>query len=80
MLNSYITDLTDEGCCKPSTVHFYHHAPGQTPQLKQAEMPGHGTLGPLFRAFGLITEQDLLDGIGKLQPGVQCQPRARKRK
>ncbi len=30
----------------------------------EAELPANGSLGPLFYAFGLITREQLLDGMG----------------
>ena len=36
------------------------------PLLAQCELPAHGSLGPLFYAFGLITLDDLRNGLGNM--------------
>ena len=35
----------------------------------EAELPSHGSLGPLFYAFGLITDEELRQGYGSYDAG-----------
>ena len=35
----------------------------------EAELPSHGSLGPLFYAFGLISDEELRQGYGSYDAG-----------
>ncbi len=37
----------------------------------EAELPSHGSLGPLFYAFGLISDEELRQGYGSYDAGGQ---------
>ena len=65
-----MADLADSGHCEQQRVQFYCQDAGQGPRLRQAILPGHGSLGPVFHAFGLISQQEMEAGVGSLSPGM----------
>eukprot|EP01025_Chloroclados_australasicus_P055430 TRINITY_DN670_c0_g1_i1.p1 TRINITY_DN670_c0_g1~~TRINITY_DN670_c0_g1_i1.p1 ORF type:complete len:580 (-),score=66.70 TRINITY_DN670_c0_g1_i1:565-2304(-) len=67
ILNRYVDEILDKrrGNGDESTVvEFYVKEENEIYSLK-AELPGYGSLGPLFFAFGFITEEELQQGRGR---------------
>ena len=57
---------------RPAAAHlefFVREADGVLGRV-EAPLPGHGSLGPLFLAFGLITEDELRRGAGAAELGA----------
>ena len=64
-LNGYVDALSRDEAVQPATLMFYiKEADGLVPL--EAVLPKHGSLGPLFYAFGLITEDELSSGVGQV--------------
>jgi len=55
-------------------VEFWVTEAGALARL-EADLPPHGSLGPLFFAFGLISAEDLRSGAGTYATGVPRAPR-----
>eukprot|EP00887_Chlorella_sp_A99_P008131 scaffold12.g8131.t1 len=68
-LNIYADQLSQGLRPEPARVEFYVREAGGGGGLARvaAELPAWGSLGPLFLAFGLITEQELAEGAAALQ-------------
>ncbi len=63
-LNSYVEQLA-RGSSPPSTTLEFWVKDGEQRMARiQALLPASGSLGPLFYAFGLITEEELRSGTG----------------
>ena len=63
-LNVYVDQLAKGGHPRSCTVEFWVKDGDQLNRI-QALLPASGTLGPLFLAFGLITEEELRAGAGR---------------
>ena len=68
LLNRYVDELQRKGRVQPSSVQFWVLEDGRLTQIR-AELPGHGSLGPLFYAFGLISADELQSGVGSYNDG-----------
>ncbi|KAK9788016.1 hypothetical protein WJX73_008286 [Symbiochloris irregularis] len=68
-LNAYVSELGQRGGNRKA-VSLCFYAPGAH-ELRQisAELPRHGSLGPLFLAFGLISAEELEAGAGLIAEG-----------
>ena len=62
-------ELQRKGRVQPSAVQFWVLEDGRLTQIR-ADLPGHGSLGPLFYAFGLISADELQSGIGAYNDGA----------
>lgn len=58
MLNAYVDDIAKGTSPNPAKLEFYVRDAGALVK-REAELPGHGSLGPLFYAFGLISVEAL---------------------
>ncbi len=70
LLNSYLESLSARELCTESRLEFW--APNEASQslIKiTAVLPAWGSLGPLFYAFDLINEEQLLAGFGACKSG-----------
>jgi len=63
ILNNYVEALSNRRSPQPGLVEFYVRE-GEGLSKIQCELPAHGSLGPLFFAFGLISVEDLTSGVG----------------
>jgi hypothetical protein len=63
LLNSYVDELQRRGKVQTATVNFWVIEDGRLTQLS-AELPGYGSLGPLFYAFNLISADEMQSGAG----------------
>ncbi|KAK9858382.1 hypothetical protein WJX84_005474 [Apatococcus fuscideae] len=70
VLNNYLDQLSASTCSASSYVTFWVKVPHNTGcQKVDAQLPAFGSLGPLFFAFGLISQEDLRNGSGRLAGG-----------
>lgn len=58
VLNAYVDDIAQGMSPNPAKLEFYVRDAGALVK-REAELPGHGSLGPLFYAFGLISVEAL---------------------
>ena len=73
MLNNYVDELGCGARSDGARVEFWVLEAGTLAQL-EADLPPHGSLGPLFFAFGLISAEDLRSGAGTYATGtLSCQ-------
>lgn len=63
VLNNYVASLTQEQHIDAGWVTFWL-LDGSSLSRVDAELPAHGSLGPLFHAFGLISDEELRSGAG----------------
>ena len=70
VLNNYVASLTQEQHIDAGRVTFWL-LDGASLSRVDAELPGHGSLGPLFHAFGLISDEELRSGAGSYLTGEQ---------
>lgn len=69
LLNAYCDDVAHGRRPAAARLEFWvREGDGRLARI-EAPLPAHGSLGPLFLAFGLITEGDLLGGIGSSELG-----------
>ncbi|KAK9861347.1 hypothetical protein WJX84_007981 [Apatococcus fuscideae] len=72
VLNSYLDELASSSHSHAAQVTFWvKTADGAGCEKVDAKLPAFGSLGPLFYAFGLISQEDLRNGSGCLTDGVQ---------
>ena len=70
VLNSYLDELASSSHSQNAHVTFWvKAADGISCEKVDAQLPAFGSLGPLFYAFGLISQEDLRDGLGRLADG-----------
>lgn len=69
MLNSYVDALSSGQAVQSSIVEFWVKEDGQLVRI-DAELPSHGSLGNLFYAFGVITVDELQEGLGTYDLGM----------
>ena len=75
-LNAYCDDVACGRRPSAARLEFYvRDADGALGRV-EAPLPGHGSLGPLFLAFGLITEEELGRGAGAAELGAPSEPGA----
>ena len=60
------------GRAEGARLEFWVSEAGALARL-EAELPPHGSLGPLFYAFGLISAEDLRSGAGTYATGARPQ-------
>jgi hypothetical protein len=67
-LNVYADQLSQGLRPQAAQLTFYVRQGGDDDGLGQvsAELPSYGSLGPLFYAFGLISEEELRQGAGSV--------------
>ena len=70
LLNAYCDDVACGRRPAAARLEFYVHEGDGMLGRVEAPLPGHGSLGPLFLAFGLITEDDLRRGVGAAELGA----------
>lgn len=58
VLNAYVDDIAKGLIPSPAKLEFYVRDTGALVK-REAELPGHGSLAPLFYAFGLISVEQL---------------------
>ena len=68
VLNNYVASLTQEQHIDAAWVIFWL-LDGSSLSRVDAELPAHGSLGPLFHAFGLISDEELRSGAGSYLTG-----------
>ncbi len=68
-LNAYVDELQRSGRVQPSGVDFWVLEDSRLTKIS-AELPGYGSLGPLFYAFGLISTEELQAGAGSYSDGA----------
>lgn len=71
MLNSYVDALSSGQPVVNSVVEFWVKEDGQLVRIN-AELPSHGSLGNLFYSFGLITMDEMQQGLGTYDLGAYC--------
>ena len=69
LLNGYVDVLGRGGRAEGARLEFWVSEAGALARL-EAELPPHGSLGPLFYAFGLISAEDLRSGAGTYATGA----------
>ena len=69
-LNIYCDDVACGRRPAAARLEFYVHESDGALGRVEAPLPGHGSLGPLFLAFGLITEDELRRGVGAAELGA----------
>lgn len=69
VLNGYVDALGRGGRAEGARLEFWVSEAGALARL-EAELPPHGSLGPLFYAFGLISAEDLRSGAGTYATGA----------
>ena len=70
VLNNYVASLTQEQHICAARVIFWL-LEGSSLSRVDAELPAHGSLGPLFHAFGLVSDEELTSGAGSYLSGKQ---------
>jgi len=72
-LNAYCDDVASGRRPAAARLEFFvrDEADGVLGRV-DAPLPAHGSLGPLFLAFGLITEEELRQGAGAAELGASC--------
>ena len=65
-LNAYVAEASRGGRCAPTSLLFHVQQGGAGCSTVQAELPAHGSLGPLFHAFGLASSAEVDAGAGLL--------------
>ena len=75
VLNAYVDALGRGGAPAGARVEFWVPEAGALARL-EADLPPHGSLGPLFYAFGLISAADLRSGAGTYATGAPRRPAA----
>ena len=76
LLNSYLDCISNGTAPRETRLEFWV-ADGSKEQhlvLIRAELPAWGSLGPLFYAFDLIEEEQLLAGVGRCTKGEPARP------
>lgn len=74
LLNAYCDDVAHGRRAAAARLVFWvREGDGRLVSI-EAQLPAHGCLGPLFLAFGLITEDDLRGGIGSSELGEPWTP------
>ena len=69
-LNAYCDDVASGRRPAAARLEFFvREADGVLGRI-DAPLPAHGSLGPLFLAFGLITEEELRRGAGAAELGA----------
>ena len=68
VLNNYVASLTQEQHIDAGRVTFWL-LEGSSLSRVDAELPAYGSLGPLFHAFGLISDEELQSGAGSYLHG-----------
>jgi hypothetical protein len=71
VLNAYVDHLTRGSRPSSAKVEFFVKD-GTVLTPIRAELPAYGSLGPLFLAFGLITQEDLQAGVGSYALGARA--------
>ena len=74
VLNGYVDELGRGAAPGGVRVEFWVLEAGALSRV-EAHLPPHGTLGPLFFAFGLISAEDLRSGAGTYATGGRLSPR-----
>lgn len=75
VLNSYLDELAASSHSQAAEVTFWvKTADGSACEKVDAQLPAFGSLGPLFYAFGLISQEDLRNGSGSLTDGKLSGP------
>ena len=74
MLNNYVDELGRGARSDGARVEFWVLEAGTLARL-EADLPPHGSLGPLFFAFGLISAEDLRSGAGTYATGTLSRQR-----
>ncbi len=78
VLNAYVDNLSRGVRPAAAQVEFFVKDGSALTPIR-AELPAYGSLGPLFLAFGLITQEELAAGAGNCTTGAggrACRPRA----
>ena len=69
-LNAYCDDVASGRRPVASRLEFFVREADGVLGCVEAPLPAHGSLGPLFLAFGLITEEELRRGAGAAELGA----------
>ena len=69
VLNAYVDALGRGARTDGARIEFWVPEAGALARL-EADLPPHGSLGPLFYAFGLISAEDLRSGAGTYATGA----------
>ena len=71
-LNAYCDDVASGRRPAAARLEFFVREADGVLGRVEAPLPAHGSLGPLFLAFGLITEEELRQGAGTAELGASC--------
>lgn len=64
-LNTYLDDVSRKGSSETVALSFWvKEKSSEELVLLKTELPAWGSIGPLLYAFGVISEEQLLDGTG----------------
>lgn len=69
VLNGYVDALGRGARTEGALIELWVLEAGALARL-EADLPPHGSLGPLFYAFGLISAEDLRSGAGTYASGA----------
>ena len=72
-LNAYADLLAAGQRPEPVRLDFFARADGGALEPVAAELPGHGSLAPLFFAFGLISAEELAAAAGAESGGEEAE-------